>query len=920
MANDYKDTLNLPKTDFPMKANLPELEPKILNKWSEIKLYEKLMERKGRANHFVLHDGPPYANGDIHVGHALNKVLKDVVCRYNWMKGNYAPFIPGWDCHGQPIEQQVEKKLGAKKSEISQAEFRNLCKEYAETYINRQRDQFIRLGVLGTWSKPYLTMDKEYEAANVRVFKELYKKGLIYKGKKPIYWCYHDRTALAEAEIEYYEKKSPSIKVLFELKNGLNLKTEKPVYAVIWTTTPWTLPANQALAFHPEAEYGAYDCGDKVLIVAVKLKEETIKDDCEKIANFFGKDFEGLKFKHVLYENRDSVGIIADFVDLETGTGIVHIAPGHGEEDFIVGQKYGLEVMVPVDDDGRFTEDAGMFAGFRVDEANDKIIEYLNEKGSLLDVSSITHSYPHCWRCKNPVIFRATEQWFIAVKEDKLKKDALKAISEVKWFPEWSINRIKSMVEQRPDWCISRQRSWGVPIPVIYCENCGEVQGENEVFENIENIFRKEGADSWFVHEAEYFLPANHVCNKCGSSRFVKETDIFDVWFESGISHFAVLENRDEVDWPADLYLEGSDQHRGWFQSSLLTSAGVTGKAPYRAVLTHGFIVDEEGRKMSKSLGNVVDPLQVISRLGADVLRLWVVSSDYSSDIAVSDQILERVADVYRRIRNTIRFMLGNLYDFDPEKHLVNYSQMTEIDRYMLSKFKKLYLDSLELYENYRYHNFVHGIHSFIVSDLSAFYLDVLKDRLYADAPDSSLRRSTQSAIYIMLKYLILLIAPILPFTAEQAYEYLPGKKLDSVHLEVLDEIEGVEVDEKLIEKWEKLVDIRKDYLKVYEEAKNSGILKTMMEAEVFFAPKDELKTLIEENEANLYFVFTARETRIGEEYLKDAKIVTEQESGIFGIKKTDGRKCLRCWNWSYDVSNDLCERCKEVLSSKGLI
>jgi isoleucyl-tRNA synthetase len=814
----------------------------------------------------------------------------------------------------------VEKRLGAKKSEISQAEFRRLCKEYAETYINRQRDQFIRLGVLGTWSKPYLTMDREYEATNVRVFRELYRNGLIYKGKKPIYWCYHDRTALAEAEIEYYEKTSPSIKVLFELKDRLNLNSDKPVYAVIWTTTPWTLPANQALAFHPEAEYGAYDCGDKVLIVAEKLKRESIKDDCEKIAGFSGKDFEGLKFRHTLYDTRESLGITADFVDLKTGTGIVHIAPGHGEEDFMVGQKYGLEVMVPVDDDGRFTQDAGIFAGLRVDEANESIIGYLNEKGRLLGASAIAHSYPHCWRCKNPVIFRATEQWFIAVKEDGLKKDALKAISEVSWIPEWSINRIKSMVEQRPDWCISRQRSWGVPIPVIYCETCGEVQGDDKVFEGIEEIFRNEGADSWFIHEAEYFLPANHTCSKCGSSKFAKETDIFDVWFESGISHFAVLKNRDEVNWPADLYLEGSDQHRGWFQSSLLTSAGVTGNAPYRAVLTHGFIVDEEGRKMSKSLGNVVDPLKVIDRLGADVLRLWVVSSDYSSDIAVSDQILERVADVYRRIRNTIRFMLGNLYDFDPEKNLIDFSQLTEIDRYMLGKFKKLYLSSLDLYENYRYHNLVHGIHSFIVTDLSAFYLDVLKDRLYADAPDSSERRSTQTAIYVMLKYLLLLIAPVLPFTAEQAYEYLPGKKYDSVHLEVFDRMESVKVDEELIEKWEKLVDIRKDYLKVYEEAKNSGVVKTMMEAEVFFAPKEELKKLIEENEGNLYFVFTAREVRIGEDHLKDAGIVREQESGVFGINKTGGSKCLRCWNWSYDVSDDLCERCREVLSRTDLV
>lgn len=916
MANDYKETLNLPKTEFPMKADLPRLEPEILKKWSEIGLYEKLMERKGKAPSYILHDGPPYANGDIHVGHALNKVLKDLVCRFNWMKGNYAPFVPGWDCHGQPIEQQVEKKLGAKKNEISQAEFRKLCKEYAETYIERQRNQFIRLGVLGTWSKPYLTMDRKYESTNVRVFSELYKKGLVYKGKKPIYWCYHDKTALAEAEIEYYDKKSPSIKVLFKVKEGLKLQSEKPVYAVIWTTTPWTLPANKALAFHPDAVYGAYDCKDRILILAEQLASESIPEDCEKIAAFKGEDFEGVKFEHVLFPDKESVGILADFVELETGTGIVHIAPGHGEEDFLVGQKYGLEVFVPVDDEGRFTDEAGEFSGLRVDEANQHIINALKEKGQLLSLQEISHSYPHCWRCKNPVIFRATEQWFIAVKDEGLRKDALKAISEVQWIPDWSINRIKSMVEQRPDWCISRQRSWGVPIPIIYCESCGAVQDSEEVFKKIEEVFENDGADSWFVYDVNHFLPENHRCSKCGSTEFKKESDIFDVWFESGISHFAVLENREEVSWPADLYLEGSDQHRGWFQSSLLTSAGVAEKAPYKTVLTHGFIVDEEGRKMSKSLGNVVDPLEVIEKLGADVLRLWVVSSDYSSDVAVSDQILERVADVYRRIRNTIRFMLGNLYDFDPEKDAVAFDDMTEIDKYMLMNFKKLYENIMTSYESYRFHNVVHAVHNFMVSDLSAFYLDVLKDRLYADASDSHARRSTQSAIYIMLKNLLKVLAPILPFTSEQGYEYLPGKKLESIHLEVFEPLSSISVDEEFLAEWEAMVEIRKDYLKVYEQAKTEGTVKTMMETEVFYMPSQNLRSIVEKNASNLYFIFTTRNVHIVAEKEAEVDASGEQETGWFGVRKTRASKCLRCWNWSDDVVEDLCERCRQVVSA----
>jgi isoleucyl-tRNA synthetase len=915
VANDYKETLNLPKTDFPMKANLPELEPKLLKKWQEIGLYEKLMKRKGVAKGFILHDGPPYANGDIHVGHALNKVLKDLVCRYHWMKGEYAPFVPGWDCHGQPIEQQVEKRLGEKKKEISQAEFRRLCREYAETYIERQRSQFIRLGVLGTWDKPYLTMDPVYEATNVSVFKELYKKGLVYKGKKPIYWCYHDRTALAEAEIEYYDKKSPSIKVLFRLKNGPRDLESKEVYAVIWTTTPWTLPANVALAFHPEAEYGVYEKDGKFLILAKELAESNLESNPEPLTVYIGSAFERAEFEHPLFPERTSIGVLADFVELETGTGIVHIAPGHGEEDYLVGLKYSLPVLVPVDDDGVFTPEAGIFAGLRVNDANQAIIDFLQQKGFLFEVGEITHSYPHCWRCKNPVIFRATEQWFIAVKPGELKSQALEAIKQVNWIPEWSVNRITSMVEQRPDWCISRQRSWGVPLPIIYCKNCGRIQDEEAVFLKIEEIFAKEGADSWFKNLADYFLPTGHSCPDCGGKEFEKEDDIFDVWFESGISHFAVLAKREELGWPADLYLEGSDQHRGWFQSSLLASVGVTGKAPYRAVLTHGFIVDEEGRKMSKSLGNVVDPLEVVERLGADVLRLWVVSSDYATDVAVSEQILQRTVDIYRRIRNTIRFMLGNLYDFDPEKDFVAFDELTPIDRFQLMEFKKIYDQLMNAYEQARYHTVVHQIHNFLSVNLSSFYLDVLKDRLYAENPTSHVRRSTQTAIYIMLKALLKVLAPVIPFTTEQAYENLPGKKKESIHLETFENLDFIKVDENVLEDWEKLIRIRRDYLKVYEQAKNAGRLKTMMEAEVFYISTPELSEVLKRNLENLYYIFTTRNIRLVEALPENVDLVAQElETGVFGVKRVEALKCERCWNYSEDVTDNLCNRCKEVL------
>lgn len=929
MARDFKETLNLPKTDFPMKADLPHREPDFLKMWEEIKLYDKLMSRAGSGMPaYVLHDGPPYANGDIHVGHALNKVLKDIVCRYHWMKGEYAPFIPGWDCHGQPIEHQVEKQLGEKKNGLTKAEFRELCKKYAEKYIDRQREQFKRLGVIGTWNKPYLTMDLEYEATNVEVFKKLYRRGIVYRGKKPIYWCYHDMTALAEAEIEYFEKDSVSLKVKFELLDQIK-DVESPIYGVIWTTTSWTLPANVALAFHPHAEYSIYDTGEERLIFATLLTEENVRDGWREIQRVKGSSFEGKRFRHALYPNRTSVGIVADFVSLDTGTGIVHIAPGHGEEDYLIGQKYDLPVVMPVNDKGIFTEKAGIFAGLRIDEANEKIIGYLETKGLLLEKEKVSHSYPHCWRCKNPVIFRATEQWFIAVKRDELKREALEAIKKVKWIPGWSVNRITSMVEERPDWCISRQRAWGVPIPIIYCQKCGAIQDEDEVFDHIIEVFRHEGADSWYRREVKELLPINYSCIGCGSLEFRKEEDIFDVWFESGISHFAVLKKRDEVRWPADMYLEGSDQHRGWFQSSLLTSAGVEKKAPYREVLTHGFIVDEQGRKMSKSLGNVVDPLEVMDRMGADVLRMAVAASDYSSDVAISDQILERISDAYRRIRNTFRFMLGNLYDFDIEKHRVAFEEIDAIDKFIMGKLYFLSETASRAYAKCRYHTIFHTIHNFCTNELSGFYLDVLKDRLYAEHFDSPARRSTQTALYTLSRILAKYLAPILPFTMEEVWQHLPGARSESesVHLSTFETFPKSAFDKSLIDDWDRLLEIRKYGMKTFETVKAKNIARTLLESKVSIAAEGKTRNVLTKWQEYVPVVIGTTQIYLAPSFDEevfnenDTRVVYNFEDVKIAIEHAEGSKCLRCWNWTKDVGEKIegvCNRCAEILVLLG--
>jgi isoleucyl-tRNA synthetase len=894
-----------------MKANLPQREPSILKKWEEVNLYQSLLQKNKGKEKFILHDGPPYANGDIHIGHALNKVLKDVIVRYHFMKGFYSPYVPGWDCHGQPIEYEVEKRVGVEKWRISQSDFRKKCEEYANYYIERQREEFKRLGVIGDWDSPYLTLQYEYEATDVEIFGELYEKGLIYQGEKPIYWCYRCQTALAEAEIEYREKSSPSIIVKFPfLENPWSLKD---TYLLIWTTTPWTLPANVAVALHPEALYLLVKTDDENYVLSKSLVN-SVFESYSVVKEFKSSNLEGKEVTHPLYKDKRSKIVLADFVSLEQGTGCVHIAPGHGEEDYKLGQKYELPLVMPVNDEGKFTKKAGKYEGLIVDEANSVILNDLEKSDYLLYSGKISHSYPHCWRCKKPVIFRATRQWFISMEKGDFKRKALKAVSEVKWYPDWSINRISSMLEERPDWCISRQRFWGVPLPVFYCLSCEKPIVTKESIKAVAELFRREGSNSWFMKEAQEILPSNFSCPFCKGKDFQKETDILDVWFESGVSHFAVLEKREELSWPASLYLEGSDQHRGWFQSSLLTSVGVREEAPYEAVLTHGFIVDEEGRKMSKSLGNVVDPLEVVKEMGADVIRLWVVSSDYSSDIAVSPEILKRVAEAYRRIRNTFRFLLGNLYDFRV-KDAISYEELEEIDKWALHRLQEVIETTRRNYEEFRFHLVFKEIHNFCSNDLSAFYLDVLKDRLYTEAPFSRKRKSAQSALVEILLALCKLLAPILVFTTDEVWNYVPEEwkgNLESVHLSDLPEAKKEFLNYPLAEKWGKILTIRKVVLKSLEEAREKKVIGDSLEAKVVLTPSSESeKDFLEGILPLLPDVFVVSQVGL-------SLPSSVEEVGV-EVERASGLKCPRCWKYTQDIGSvkgyeEVCARCARVM------
>ncbi len=926
---DYKKTLNLPRTDFPMKAELPRREPEMLKLWAEIDLYGRIREKSRGNPRFILHDGPPYANGHIHLGHALNKILKDIIIKSRQMMGFDCPYVPGWDCHGLPIEHQVDKELKAQGLSLSQVEVRQRCRAYAQKFFGIQREEFERLGVLGDWQHPYLTMDLAYIAAIIREYGKFFLDGSIYRSKKPIHWCATCHTALAEAEVEYEEHDTPSIYVKFPLKDpkgvaGLD-PANGPHFLVIWTTTPWTLPANLAIAVHPDLEYAAVRVGHEVLVVAADLAAGLLGHwglKGEVLRQWEGRFLEGMVCRHP-WLDRDSQVILADYVTLAAGTGLVHIAPGHGQEDYDSGLKYGLAPYSPVDDEGRFTEEVPEFAGKEVWEANAGIINLLSRKGMLIQEEEATHSYPHCWRCKQPIIFRATEQWFISMEKNSLRRKALNAIDRVTWIPRWGRERIYQMIEQRPDWCISRQRAWGVPIVAFHCQGCGEVLLNQHILDRIIARVLEEGADFWFVSPVAEILPPETTCPRCGSASFIKETDILDVWFDSGVSFAAVLEPQAELGFPADLYLEGSDQHRGWFHSSLLTAVGTRGEAPYRGVLTHGFVVDGEGRKMSKSLGNVIAPQEVMEEYGAEILRLWVTAEDYRDDVRLSPSILKQLADAYRRFRNTARFMLGNLYDFDPEEHWIPHNEREELDRLALSWLAQLITRVKRAYQDYEFHLVFHRLHQFCAVEMSAIYLDILKDRLYISRPQAQARRSAQSTLYEILRDLMRMLAPILSFTAEEVWAYLPGRdRVRSVHLASFPEMAPGFPDEALLGKYEFLLKVRDEVNRGLEEARKGKLLATAQEAKVILATGDEnlhSKLIAQAQELKLL----AQVPDLTVEWMEapPAQGMEAQEiPGLFvQVAKAPHNKCIRCWFHLPSVGEDanhpqVCARCRQVL------
>ncbi|MBI4680713.1 MAG: isoleucine--tRNA ligase [Nitrospirae bacterium] len=948
MEKDYKDTLNLPKTEFPMKANLVQKELELLDFWKTHNTYQKMQE-KDKSNAYILHDGPPYANGHIHIGHALNKILKDIIVKYKSMKGFYSPYVPGWDCHGLPIEHEVDKKLGSKKGEVSILAKRTLCKEYALKFLDIQREEFKRLGVFGDWQEPYLTMSFQYEASIVREFGKFVEKGYIYKGKKPVHWCPSCLTALAEAEVEYADKESPSIYVKFRILDddlsriGLNGKN---AFFIIWTTTPWTLPANLALAVNPEIEYWAIEVGDSVYIISRNLAKNMpilfwadlidtsnipLSDE-HNLLSIKGDKLIGISAQHPFIDRLSKV-VAGDFVSVEEGTGIVHIAPGHGEEDYEMGLKYGLDIYAPVDEKGCFTEDVKDFAGQNVFKANQEIIEKLKNINALIgSAEKITHSYPHCWRCKKPVIFRATEQWFISMEKNNLRQNALDEIKKTRWIPTWGLDRIKGMVENRPDWCISRQRTWGVPITLFQCKKCKQIITDKAVIDNVVKEVEKAGADVWFEQSVKDLLPEGYKCSKCNSSEFSKETDILDVWSDSGVNHAAVLEADKRLSWPADLYLEGSDQHRGWFQSSLLASAGTRGKAPYRAVLTHGFVVDGQGKKMSKSIGNVISPQEVTNKHGSEILRLWCASADYREDMRISKEILDRLVEAYRKIRNTCRFLLGNTYGFEVKGHETSASSveplkvkedLLEIDRLALSMLQHLIEKVSKAYENFEFHEAFHSIYNFCVTNMSAFYLDVLKDRLYTFKAGSKERQAAQWVLYNILLALTKMMAPVLSFTAEEIWSFIPKNKEESIFLTSFPEVQPEFMDKEFEKKWENLSVIRDEVNKALEIKRQQKFIGNSLEAKVILYVDEANYKILEGYRTFLPTLFIVSAAEV----VKDPSPPEDSYKSplISGmtvlIEKAQGNKCSRCWNWAVTVGKykdfpGLCARCYEVLTS----
>jgi isoleucyl-tRNA synthetase len=925
---DYKKTLNLPQTRFPMKANLANREPIQLKAWEESRLNEKIRAASRGREKFILHDGPPYANGNLHMGHALNKILKDIIVRSRQMKGFDAPYVPGWDCHGLPIEINVDKKLGSQKKEMSKVAFRQKCRKYAEQFVDIQREEFKRLGVMGEWDHPYLTMNYEFEATIARECGEFALNGALFRGKKPVHWCCSCGTALAEAEIEYKEETSPSIYVRFALKDDLSAQwpdlSGKNVFVVIWTTTPWTIPANLAIALHPDYIYAAVDTGNNnVYILARDRVEACMKTfkitDYRILVEMESRLLENRHCLHPLYD-RDSKIILGTHVTLDTGTGCVHTAPGHGREDYDVALDYGLDAYSPVQDNGCFADEVEYFAG------QFDIIDMLSQKGALVAREDVSHSYPHCWRCKKPVIFRATPQWFISMDKTGLRQKALKEIDKVQWIPHWGRERIYGMIEKRPDWCVSRQRSWGVPITMFFCEKCGRLHISREIVDHLYGLFCQYGTDIWFEKEAAELLPEGSICPDCGGDVFIKETDILDVWFDSGVSHMAVLKKRSELQWPADLYLEGSDQHRGWFHSSLLTAVGLMGQAPYRSVLTHGFVVDAEGKKMSKSVGNVIAPKTVINRYGAEILRLWVSAADYRDDVRLSDNILKQLSDAYRRIRNTCRFLLGNLSDFNPVVDTVDYASMTDLDRYILHQLNGLIEKILKAYESYEFHTIYHALHNFCTVDLSAFYLDIIKDRLYTSPPAVKRRRSAQTVMYYLIDTIVRMMAPILPFTCEEIWKFMPvvTERVQSVHLTLLPEANDRWTNDALNEKWQVLLDIRSLVTKALEEARAQKLIGHSLNAAVTLYVDSQKVSLLDTYADDLreFFIVSKVSCQLLESFDAlpvRAMTLPELDGAAVVIEQAPGKKCERCWVYDRSVGEDkehptICRRCLEAL------
>ncbi len=941
---DYKNTLNLPRTKFEMKANLARRELDMLKRWDELNVYGKILESRRGKPMYVLHDGPPYANGHIHLGTGMNKVLKDMVVKSKTMAGYLSPYVPGWDCHGLPIERQVELEVGKEKKAEDALAFRKACREYAEKYMGIQREEFKRLLVFGEWDNPYLTMNYSYEAMIAREFGKFVRGGSVYQGKKPVYWCATCKTALAEAEVEYHDHKSPSIYVRFrwledrgkEAPAHLRLarveKDHGPVYFMIWTTTPWTIPANLAIALHPEYDYAAAKTGDAVYIVAEGLLNyvaDKLNTAYEVVGKFKGTDLLGLVTMHPLYE-RDSVIILADYVTLDAGTGCVHTATGHGREDYESGLKYNIPVYSPVDDDGRFTKDVEFFAGEFVFDANEHVNEKLKEKGALLFSEDFEHQYPHCWRSKDPIIFRSTPQWFISMEKNDLREKALTEIRNVKWDPDWGRERIYGMVESRPDWCISRQRVWGVPIIVFKCRECGRLLLDGGVVDHVASLFDEAGCDVWFERDAEDLLPARTECAGCGGTDFEKETDILDVWFDSGVSYISILEQRPGFSLPCDMYLEGSDQHRGWFHSTLLSAVGTRGKAPYREVLTHGYVVDGEGKKLSKSAGNFIAMDEVVDRFGAEIVRMWTASENFRNDIRVDNEILQGIAKTYRKVRNTLRYMLGNLEGFDPERHMVPLKDLLPVDRWILARVEQFKRRSLKAYEDFEFHIIYHGVNTLAAVDLSAVYFDIVRDRLYCEGRESGARRSAQTAIWLALDSILRLCAPILAFTCEEAYLEMPvkGEKAVSVHCLEFPKPEDEWLDEEVLDRFLKLFNIRDEVNKVLDAAQKKKEIGHPLEARVqIAADKKDMKFLesFEPSEGggeDLAKLLLVSEVELVEG-LQNPDLESSEVQGLrIRMEKAGGEKCERCWTYSSGLGGSedhpmLCPRCVRVLASE---